>query len=593
MPDSFFATSKNRKRKRSGTKDAGPSSSKKPARGVKGKGRKHDINGTASKKRAAADEELSDETQDDGDREAIDDMDLRAPDVDPNAYESGEEDEDETPAQKRLRLAKLYLDSVKHGLSLADGEFDAAEIDRELISARLKQDVMEHSGKVHLFVADSFDLTHSPSLRTKRAHRFSVTAAVASEDGRWLFTSGKEGAIIKWDLHTGKQVHAYHKIRVENKGKGKGKSRAPPGEIAGHTDEVWALAVSPDGKYLASGGKDRRVGVWDVEKDEWVKGFGGHRDCISALAFRRAQPSLQIPTQLYSGSYDRTLKLFDLSTMGYVETLFGHQAPILSIDALRGETAVSCGGRDKTVRYWKVPEETQLVFRGGGGSTWHDDLDGMMDEDAEEDGGAGVRKKAGKAIDSTMEKFVEGSMECVALIDETTFVSGGDSGSISLWSTQRKKPVFTRALAHGMDLSQVEAEDIKTIRKPRWITALGSLRYSDLFASGSWNGEIRLWKLDAKLKSFSLVGSLLALGVVNSLQFISPPQAFYTSALWTSPEGDSETLAQIHGKHVKAGTSSVLLVAGVGQEMRAGRWICKKGEGYVNGALVFALHPRT
>ena len=40
-------------------------------------------------------------------------------------------------------------------ISTADGEFDAAEIDKELISARLKQDVMEHSGKVHLFVADN------------------------------------------------------------------------------------------------------------------------------------------------------------------------------------------------------------------------------------------------------------------------------------------------------------------------------------------------------------------------------------------------------------------------------------------------------
>ena len=38
---------------------------------------------------------------------------------------------------------------------LAEGEFDAAEIDRELISARLKQDVLEHSGKMHLFVADT------------------------------------------------------------------------------------------------------------------------------------------------------------------------------------------------------------------------------------------------------------------------------------------------------------------------------------------------------------------------------------------------------------------------------------------------------
>jgi ribosomal RNA-processing protein 9 len=44
----------------------------------------------------------------------LEDMDLRADEVDPN--ESGEEDADETPAEKRLRLAKLYLESIKEGL---------------------------------------------------------------------------------------------------------------------------------------------------------------------------------------------------------------------------------------------------------------------------------------------------------------------------------------------------------------------------------------------------------------------------------------------------------------------------------------------
>ncbi|KAI0633990.1 WD40 repeat-like protein [Trametes polyzona] len=579
MPDSFFATSKNRKRKRSTTRDDGPSTSKKAARGVKGKGAKARKPEGTAKKRSAGDEELSDETHDDDEREGIDEMDLRAPDIDPNAYESGEEDEDETPAEKRLRLAKLYLESVKQGLSLADGEFDAAEIDRELISARLKQDVMEHSGKMHLFVADTLDLTQPPSLRTKRGHRFSVTAAVASHDGRWLYSSGKEGSIIKWDMHTGRKVHTFHKCRVD-KGKGKGKSREM-GDANGHTDEIWALAISPDGKYLASGGKDRRVGVWDVGKNEWVKGFGGHRDCISALAFRKAPPSLQTPTQLYSGSYDRTLKLFDMSTMGYVETLFGHQAPILSIDALRAETAVSAGGRDKTVRFWKVPEETQLVFRGGGGSKWYDDFDGM-DEDEES-----KRPKE----DSKSERFVEGSIECVAMIDETTFVSGGDSGSISLWSTQKKKPIYTQAVAHGMDLSQVETEDVAVVRKPRWVTALASLRYSDLFASGSWDGEVRLWKLDAKLKSFSPIGTISVRGVVNSLQFLTPPKDFARTAPWAAPASSSEEgPVRASGK---PGGSPVLLVAGVGQETRFGRWIQQKGEGHVNGAVVFALHPRT
>lgn len=111
MPDSFFAAQKTRKRKRSTTaRDSGGPASKKPARtaGAKGpaKGK-----GKEKARTRTRDEELeSDGTQDEG----VDDMDLRAEEVDPN--ESGEEDEEETPAEKRLRLAKLYLESVKGGL---------------------------------------------------------------------------------------------------------------------------------------------------------------------------------------------------------------------------------------------------------------------------------------------------------------------------------------------------------------------------------------------------------------------------------------------------------------------------------------------
>ena len=94
MPDSFF-TSKSRKRKRpdSGAKPR-VSSAKAPQK---------------KSKRKAADEELSDQTNEE---HGIDDLDLRAgPDG-----ESGDEDDKETPAQKRLRLAKLYLESVKDDL---------------------------------------------------------------------------------------------------------------------------------------------------------------------------------------------------------------------------------------------------------------------------------------------------------------------------------------------------------------------------------------------------------------------------------------------------------------------------------------------
>lgn len=53
----------------------------------------------------------------------------------------------------------------------------------------------------------------------------------------------------------------------------------------GHTDEVLALAICGNGMYLASGGRDKKVGIWDVEKAEWVKGFGGHKDAVSVRYF--------------------------------------------------------------------------------------------------------------------------------------------------------------------------------------------------------------------------------------------------------------------------------------------------------------------
>ena len=115
------------------------------------------------------------------------------------------------------------------------------------------------------------------------------------------------------------------------------------------------------------------------------------------------------------------IKLFDLSAMGYVETLFGHQDSIHGVDALRKETAVSVGGRDRTVRYWKVIDETQLVFRGGGKSALREVLEGGLE---------GLEEDEGKRLTAEEKKFIEGSIDCVAMVDESTFVSGGDSGSV-------------------------------------------------------------------------------------------------------------------------------------------------------------------
>jgi ribosomal RNA-processing protein 9 len=101
---------------------------------------------------------------------------------------------------------------------------------------------------------------------------------------------------MKWDLYSGENISVNHRLRLptskapSNK---KGKKKASPPDldnVEGHVDEIWALAASTDGKYLASGGKDRRVGIWEVETMKWIKGFRGHRDSISVSGQSIVQP---------------------------------------------------------------------------------------------------------------------------------------------------------------------------------------------------------------------------------------------------------------------------------------------------------------
>ncbi len=113
---------------------------------------------------------------------------------------------------------------------------------------------------------------------------------MASESGKYLFTSGKEGHIFKWDLKTGKKLGTMYKVRpcsstTDVKGKGKGKGLlSPDSDVKGHTDEVLSLAISGDEKVLVSAGRDRRICVWATETCEWQKafvGYLGHKDAIT------------------------------------------------------------------------------------------------------------------------------------------------------------------------------------------------------------------------------------------------------------------------------------------------------------------------
>lgn len=61
-----------------------------------------------------------------------------------------------------------------------------------------------------------------------------------------------------------------------------------------------------------------------------VQGFSHHRDIVTGLAFRDGTH------ELYSGSFDRTVKIWSLDDRAYVDTLYGHQSEVRCVDAHNG-----------------------------------------------------------------------------------------------------------------------------------------------------------------------------------------------------------------------------------------------------------------
>lgn len=261
-------------------------------------------------------------------------------------------------------------------------------------------------------------------------------------------------------------------------------------ERQGHTGNILTLAVSPSGKYIATGGEDKKLIIWDSETLSPMKTFTQHRDSVSSVSFTPHISSLSSGEQLFSGSFDRTIKTWSLSAGGhaYVETLFGHQDHVTSVASMMTDQCVSVGARDRTARLWKVIDETQLVFRGES---------------------------------SKKETYQNNNIDCVAVIPPTHFVTGSDSGSLSLWSIHKKKPLHTIQLAHGLDPipppekvssetdPETAAHNIRFLRPmPRWITALTTVPGTDVVLSGSWDGWIRAWQVSEDKRTLIPLGPL-------------------------------------------------------------------------------------
>lgn len=375
------------------------------------------------------------------------------------ADKSSSEDEHETAQEKKLRLAKIYLEEIEkeERQRLEDAETLNDGRNGDVISKRLKVDYLKQAGKLKLSVADQYKGVDNIVVLKCKEHKSAVTCLCVSPDNKYIFSGSKDGSLVKWSLLEHKKVASLPFVKQNLVSTTK--------EVLGHSKQILSIAISSDNKYLAVGDGNNVIHVWNPTDLKHLGSLRGHRDSVTGLAFRRDTHTL------YSCSKDKSVKVWSLDEMSYVETLYGHQDGITAIDALTRERAVTSGGRDTSIRIWKIAEESQLIYNGH-----------------------------------------LGSIDVVRLINEENFVSGGDDGQLCVWSAMKKKPLCTVKNAHGQD---------SVNSQPHWIASVASLLNTDLIASGSDDGFIRLWKLGENFRTISSLFTVEITGFVNDMSFTS------------------------------------------------------------------------
>ncbi|KAK3845914.1 MAG: WD40-repeat-containing domain protein [Linnemannia gamsii] len=127
-------------------------------------------------------------------------------------------------------------------------------------------------------------------------------------------------------------------------------------QFRGHTDGVMCLQF--DDSFLITGSYDNSVKVWNIETGECLRTLTGHALCVRALHFDEAK--------LITGSMDRTLKIWNYHTGQCIRTLQGHTDGVVTLDF--DSRILASGSVDATIKIWNFATGQCSTLKG------HDDL---------------------------------------------------------------------------------------------------------------------------------------------------------------------------------------------------------------------------
>jgi WD40 repeat protein/serine/threonine protein kinase len=196
-----------------------------------------------------------------------------------------------------------------------------------------------------------WDLATKKELLRVAAHNGPAMAVAFHPDGKRIATAGRDRTAKIWDVETG------NKLLV----------------LEGHGDpNVDDVAFSPDGTLVATACWDSMVRLWDTGTGNPLHTFIGHSSWVHGVRF---SPDGE---RLASSSTDRTIRIWDLKKRKWKDTLRGHSDGVTALAFHPDGWRLTSAGASGTVKHWDAHKSLQaltlrcpsheqaLVFMAGG-----------------------------------------------------------------------------------------------------------------------------------------------------------------------------------------------------------------------------------
>ncbi|KAF4946236.1 hypothetical protein FGADI_11338 [Fusarium gaditjirri] len=118
--------------------------------------------------------------------------------------------------------------------------------------------------------------------------------------------------------------------------------------LEGHTTSVESVVFSKDGTLTASGSWDETVKIWNVVTGKEERTLKGYTNPVNSVVFSKGG------TLIASGSDDKTIKIWNVVTGKEERTLEDHTESVTSVTFSNDSTLIASGSRDNTVKIWNV-----------------------------------------------------------------------------------------------------------------------------------------------------------------------------------------------------------------------------------------------